>query len=272
VVIILLTVLTEICGKWNIVSKNREQLEAARLRAQKQQQQQLISIAVVVGTAIVAFVLMLVFINSTSRTQVSTGKYDMLAQTVTADGLPIIGDPATKFQIIEFSDFGCPFCLQYKPQLDQIIDKQVRTGNVRFIFAPQLFHQNSNFATRGALCAMDQGKFWEMHDELFYIQSTEGLGGFEPGNMKKAADKLKLDSNKWLNCVASDQTDSVPKKSYALFTRVGAQGTPTLMWSSDAGITWNFFVNPNNGQPIQSGGVPVEIINNTIATYYQRNS
>ncbi len=254
------------------MSKNREQLAAARLRAQQQQRQQMISIGVVVGTALIAFVVMLLVVNRTTVPQVTTGKYEMLAQNLTADGLPILGDPSTRFQIMEFSDFGCPFCLQYKPQLEQLIDKQVRPGNVRFIFAPQLFHgQPSRYATRAAFCAMEQGKFWEMHDELFYMQSTEGLNGFEPGNMKKIADKLKLDTTKWLNCVATDSTEKAMAKAYELFQKMGAGGTPTMVWSSDNGVTWNYFKGPD-GQDMTTGGVPLEIVNNTIAAYYQKNA
>jgi protein-disulfide isomerase len=252
------------------VSKNREQLAAARLRAQQQQRQQLISIGVVVGTAVVAFVAMLLLVNRASAPQVTLGKYDTLAQNLTPEGLPILGDPNSRFQIMEFSDFGCPYCLQYKSTIDQIIDKHVRTGNARFVFAPQLFHPpGSRYATRGAFCAMEQGKFWEMHDELFYMASTEGIG-FEPGNMKKFAEKLKLDTTKWLNCVATDKTEPAMGKAYELFTKMNAGGTPAMVWSGDGGATWNYF-NNESGQPLTSGGVPIEIITSTLFTWQQQN-
>lgn len=247
--------------------KSAEKLEAARLRAQAQQREQMTSLLVVAGTVIVIFLVFIVIITRSSAPQVSSapeGKYGSVAQGLTADGLPILGVESAKFQIMEFSDFGCPFCLQYKPVIDELIEKQVKTGNIRFVFAPQLFHGNpSVYSTRAAFCAERQGKFWEMHDELFVVQSTQGTSGFEVGNLKANAEKIGLDTKKWLDCVATTETETAARKSYDLFIKIGAEGTPTMVWSKDGGQTWNYFM--SNGQPFKSGGVPITLINQTIA-------
>jgi protein-disulfide isomerase len=254
----------------NIVTKTAVQLEAARRKAEqakKAQREQMTTIGVVGVITVLFFGVLVVLINQ-NRPVITPGKYTEIRQALTPDGLPIIGDPTQKFWIIEFSDFGCPFCLQYKSTVDQIIEKHVKTGNVRFVFAGQPFHQNSDQAMKAALCAEKQGKFWEFHDELFILQSTQGLSGLDLGNSRKVAERLGLDTGKWLNCAASNDTDSAIKNAYELFKKVKAEGTPTMMWSKDSGLTWNFF-RGSDQQPLTSGGVPFQLIQLTIEAYQQ---
>jgi len=248
------------------VAKSQAQFEAAQKRAQAAQRQQMISILVVAGAAILVFGVLIFFINRTAGGTVTRGKYDGLSRTTTSDGYPIIGDPAAKILIAEFSDFGCPYCLQYKATIDDLITRQVRTGNAALVFIPQNFHDHSEDATRAALCAEKQGKFWEMHDELFAIQSTLGTFGFNATNLRAKAQALNLDTNAWLNCFASQQDKLTTDRAYALFGKVKAEGTPTLMWSKDGGETWYFF--SNGGQLLTSGGPPAEIVYQTIADVY----
>ncbi len=239
---------------------------------QRQQRQQLSLIGIVTVVVVVFFGLFMLILNRAGGS-VQIGKYDQLGKANSDDGLPILGDPRTKLMIVEFSDFGCPYCLAYKPTLNDIIDKYVRTGQARLVFATQMFHQNSDVASQAALCANKQGKFWEMHDALFDIQSRDGLTAFTVDNLKRTAETLGVDGKKWLDCVASGETQAPLASAYKLFQTVNADvpkdqsGTPTLMWSDD-GKTWKRFTN-EAGQAITSGGVSLNLIDRLIATYYQ---
>ena len=71
---------------------------------------------------------------------------------------------------MEFSDFQCPYCSRLVPELDQVVQKY---GNqVRLVFRqfPLTMHPFAKKAAEAALCANEQGKFWEMHDAMFHDQ------------------------------------------------------------------------------------------------------
>ena len=80
------------------------------------------------------------------------------------------GPANSKVQVVEFSDFQCPFCSQAASVVHQI--KQKYGDKVRFTFRqfPLPMHPNAREAAEAALAAGTQGKFWEFHDRLFQNQ------------------------------------------------------------------------------------------------------
>jgi len=112
--------------------------------------------------------------------------------------------------------------------------------DVRVIFkhSPLSFHKDAKPASKAALAAGEQGKFWEMHDLLFANQRK-----LKAANLEAYAAQLGLDMAKFKADMASSSFDSVIKADQALGARFGARGTP------------NFFVNGRNlrgAQPFAS--------------------
>ncbi|MFH1811191.1 MAG: thioredoxin domain-containing protein [Pseudomonadota bacterium] len=133
------------------------------------------------------------------------------------------GPKNAKVTIVEFSEFQCPFCSRVKPTVDQIMkDYQ---GKVQFAFKhnPLPFHNNAEDASKAALAAGEQGKFWEMHDKLFDNQKALGRPDLERYaqeiglNMSKF--KADLDNPKLAGMIAADKAEAA---------KVGARGTPTF--------------------------------------------
>lgn len=82
------------------------------------------------------------------------------------------GPENAKIQLVEFSDFECPYCTRAYPTIKQILKEYA--GKVRFYykqFPLTQIHPNAQKAAEASLCAADQGKFWKYHDKLFEIQS-----------------------------------------------------------------------------------------------------
>jgi len=70
--------------------------------------------------------------------------------------------------VTEFSDFQCPFCSQAAGLLDQVVKDYPK--DVKFVYKqfPLIsIHPFAMDASKAALAAGKQGKFWEMHDQLF---------------------------------------------------------------------------------------------------------
>jgi protein-disulfide isomerase len=86
---------------------------------------------------------------------------------------PHVGPDDAPIRIVEFYDYGCPHCAEFKPMLDHVIEKQKEKGRrvVVYFMHFNLGHfANSKEAAQAALAAAAQHKFKEMHDLLFEHQ------------------------------------------------------------------------------------------------------
>ena len=85
---------------------------------------------------------------------------------------PAKGPAGAPVTMVEFSDFQCPFCSRVNPTLKKL--EETYKDKIRIVFRdlPLLnIHKNAGVAAEAAHCANDQGKFWEMHDQLFANQA-----------------------------------------------------------------------------------------------------
>ena len=86
---------------------------------------------------------------------------------VSTRGKQSMGSKDAPVTIVEFTDYQCPFCLRFSKTTFPILKrKYIDTGKVRWVALnlPLPFHKD---ATKAAHCAGEQGKFWEMREELF---------------------------------------------------------------------------------------------------------
>ena len=83
---------------------------------------------------------------------------------------PVKGTGA--IDIIEFSDFECPYCQKAQPVIRELLAKY--DGKVRLVWKdfPLPNHRHAVAAAIAARCAGDQGRFWEYHDVLFENQQA----------------------------------------------------------------------------------------------------
>ena len=77
------------------------------------------------------------------------------------------GAKDAKIKIMEFTDFECPFCERAFPTVEAILKKYEGQISLEYRSYPLPFHPLAQKAAEAALCAGDQGKFWEMHDSMF---------------------------------------------------------------------------------------------------------
>jgi protein-disulfide isomerase len=78
------------------------------------------------------------------------------------------GAPSALVTIVEYADFECLNCARAYPILVRYLDEFRGTLRVVFRHFPLGWeHPASALAARAAEAAARQGKFWEMHDELF---------------------------------------------------------------------------------------------------------
>lgn len=144
---------------------------------------------------------------------------------VSAGNSPFKGNSSADVEIIEFSDYDCPYCKNFHDDtLPQIM--QNYGDKIKFAYREYPVHPGADKASEAALCANDQGKFWQYHDKLFEEQNIWPSLGIP--QFKKYAADLGLNADQFNSCLDSGKrtadvnTDLEDGKSY------GVTGTPTF--------------------------------------------
>ena len=142
--------------------------------------------------------------------------------TVAATG-PAQGPAQAPVTIVEFSDFECSYCAQLAPVLGQI--KQRYGDKVRLVFRnyPLRSHPEARKAAEAALCAADQGRFWQMHDALF-----AGQQALAPDQLKATAKALGLNTASFNACLDGGAHAAQVTADASDGARAGVTATPTL--------------------------------------------
>jgi protein-disulfide isomerase len=98
--------------------------------------------------------------------------------------------------------------------------------DVRFVykqFPLEQIHQNAMNAAKASVAAGNQGKFWEMHDELFKISKNLAMD-----EIRKKAEEIGLDMKKFDADMASPETEKTVRADLDAGRTVDVQGTPTM--------------------------------------------
>lgn len=77
------------------------------------------------------------------------------------------GEMGAPVEIVEFSDFECPYCTDVYPVMKGVLEKYGDKVVFEYRYLPLGFHAYAQKAAEAVECAGAQGKFWEMHDALF---------------------------------------------------------------------------------------------------------
>ena len=143
---------------------------------------------------------------------------------------PAAGSPEAKVTMVEFSDYTCPFCAQFALwTLPRIERNYIETGKVRLVFRSLPIHgDRSRKAAEAALCAHEQGRFWEYHDRLFAASLAGERGAFTPEGLLSIAGELGLDGEEFERCLGSDRYEQAIEEDIAAAERLGVEGTPTF--------------------------------------------
>ncbi len=143
---------------------------------------------------------------------------------VDVSGSPARGPEDAKVTMVEFVDFECPFCGRYArdtlPQLRREYGDRIRYVSRQF---PLDIHPHAAAAARAAVCADEQGRYWQLHDMLFAHQEAlakSDLAGY--------ARELGLDMGRYATCLRAPATQAHVERDLADGRRYGVTGTPAF--------------------------------------------
>ena len=144
-------------------------------------------------------------------------------QKIDVGGSPSKGASSASVTIVEWADFECPFCGHAAPELEQAFEKH--PGELRLVFKhyPLSMHKYAEKAARAAISAERQGKFWDMHRELFAHQEN-----LEPAQLTKFAQKIGLDLARFEADMQSDAVSQVLERDRRQADTLGLRSTPLI--------------------------------------------
>ncbi len=142
---------------------------------------------------------------------------------------PRIGLTDSEIILVEFSDFQCPYCLEFYRTLKKFSTDHTRQVSIVYKHLPiESIHPEALSAAKAAWSAGRQGKFWDYHDALFEQQKdlSESL-------YIKIAKSLNLDISKFNNDRISSEASSAIQKDINLARKLKVSGTPFFVMGTE---------------------------------------
>jgi protein-disulfide isomerase len=153
--------------------------------------------------------------------------------TVADDGFRgyTLGSDSAPVEITEYLDFECPVCASFTViQMPTIKEQLVNTGKVRWRYRdfPLPIHKYSRFSAHAAQCAGAQGRFFEMHDQLFYHHQWAQTGRDPTRLFRDLAKDAGVDLTAYDQCMEAGQYAQRIEFSRQEGDQLVVDGTPTF--------------------------------------------
>jgi protein-disulfide isomerase len=140
------------------------------------------------------------------------------------DGEPMVGRADAPVTVVLFCDFQCPYCADARPVVDRLLTAY--SGDVRLVYRHypvERVHADAGRAAEASICALDQGRFWDMYASMLANQSELDLSGL----IRQAGD-IGLDSRSFARCLESGVHRADWRRDQTDGTSLGVSGTPTF--------------------------------------------
>ena len=155
-------------------------------------------------------------------------------ENLSLDGVPFKGPEGAPIKVVEYSDFLCPFCRNLANAFSNFIPKS--GGQIAIYFKNYPLDQECNPAITktvhegacelalGAVCAEDQGKFWDFHDYIF----SEPAKDLTLEGVVRLAGSAGLDQDIMQVCMGSKKARKRLAQDIDEAKRLGVAATPTV--------------------------------------------
>ena len=135
---------------------------------------------------------------------------------------PVAGNKDGDITVTEFFDYNCGFCKKSFSEVSKLIGQD---SKVRFVFKEfPILSKGSEEASRVALAARKQGKYWEVHSALLESKSQAN-----EATALKIAEKLGLDMAALKVDMDSPDVKAELASVKELATKMGINGTPHFL-------------------------------------------
>lgn len=182
------------------------------------------------------------------------------------EGEPTKGNESAPIKIVEYNEFGCPFCAEFQgvdassrvpiDRMDiagELESQYIDEGEVQLISkdypVPDL-HPNGPEAHKAANCVFENEKnsYWDYFDQLFerrdsWMQSGKGN---TRETFKSISNDLGLDTDTVMQCYDNSENREAQEDKINAIQNIGGLGTPTFF----VGNREKGFIKITGAQPV----------------------
>jgi hypothetical protein len=191
---------------------------------------------VVIGAAVLLVLAFVLISSNSTRSAFDKAFFSEIPQERLDDGAFVLGNPDAPITIVEFQDWYCPACQQYKPVVDRFIRDYVATGKARYEFRAMV--------TAGASATPDTTQVYNLvvcveeaspgsffyASEVAYELAMSGVRGSDFSRI--LAERTGVELAGLLRCSRDAAQMSADSR---LAQSVGANSTPTVMYRINGG-------------------------------------
>lgn len=134
---------------------------------------------------------------------------------------PTLGAEQPSVTIHEYTDFESPFCADAHRTIERVLHEYGDTAKVVFHQTPSKSHPHARKAAEAALCAHDQGRYWEYRQTLFNNQEH-----LDRPSLQKHARTAGLDAERFAKCLDSGAKSALIDADIDEAKRNGIEGEP----------------------------------------------
>lgn len=137
---------------------------------------------------------------------------------------PSLGYQTAPLTIVAYTDFACGACKKEALILREIQEENPDLIKLIFRHYPLKQHEQALPAAKAAQAASFQGRFWDMHDQIFNHQSE-----LNDELYVKLGQNIGLNMIMFMDDLIKPATEMLINQDIAAGDKIGLQATPTLV-------------------------------------------
>jgi len=136
-------------------------------------------------------------------------------------------ETGANIEVIDFFWYGCPYCNELQPVLEEWIKKKPADVAVRRI--PVILRDNWAPHARIYYTLDLLGEVERLHSKVYHSYHVEELAMSKPDVMEQWAAKNGIERRRWVDAYFSPEVDGRIARAFQATQRYDIQGTPSLV-------------------------------------------
>ena len=144
---------------------------------------------------------------------------------------PTFGDINSKAQVIVFSDFECPACINFEKAIwEKLLNDYALTNKIGLTYKnfPLSFHPNAFGDALASMCAHAGGKYKEFAKEMYNLEDTKKWKNVTDKERENLASKISLNISDFNKCTTEGHYINKINEDLALWNKMWLEGTPSV--------------------------------------------
>ncbi len=141
----------------------------------------------------------------------------------------VFGNPDAAVTLVEYSDFECPFCKRFHPNVIRLMEDN--GDKLRWVyrhFPLDIHNPGAQKQAEASECVAElkgNDVFWEYIHAIYGLTNSGGTG-FSLENLRPLAEELEVNGDAFDECMASGRMTARVNQDYEDGAKVGISGTP----------------------------------------------